>query len=46
MLLQAAVVRSIYLPVLPSWLVPMWLVLGAFVAWWVGRAVIVPERLR
>jgi serine protease len=45
-LLHAALVRSIYLPVLPSWLVPVWLFIGAVVAWWVGRAVIVPERLR
>ena len=45
-LIHAALVRSIYLPVLPSWLAPVWLLIGAFVAWWVGRAVIVPERLR
>ena len=45
-LLHAAMARSVYLPVLPSWLVPFWLVGSAFVAWWVGRAVLVPERLR
>ena len=45
-LLHTALARSIYLPVLPSWLVVAWLLAGAFVAWWAGRAVIVPERLR
>jgi hypothetical protein len=45
-LLHTALVRSVYLPVLPSWLVLAWLCAGAVVAWWVGRAVIVPERLR
>jgi serine protease len=46
LLLHAGLVRSAYLPVLPSWLVPVWLLAGAVVAWWIGRAVIVPERLR
>lgn len=45
-LLHAAAVRSVYLPFLPSWLVFAWLLTGAFVAWWAGRAVIVPERPR
>ena len=45
-LLHAASVRSVYLPYLPSWLVVAWLLAGAVVAWWAGRAVIVPERPR
>ena len=45
-LLHAALVRSVYLPVLPLWLAPFWLLMGAFIAWWAGRAVLVPERLR
>jgi hypothetical protein len=46
LLLQAALARSVYLPILPIWMVPLWLLLGSFIAWWVGRAVVVPERLR
>ncbi|MFL5309443.1 MAG: S8 family serine peptidase [Myxococcales bacterium] len=46
LLLHAALVRSVYLPVLPIWMVPLWLLLGSFIAWWAGRAVVVPERLR
>jgi serine protease len=45
-LLHAAVARTVYLPVLPAWLVTLWLLASAFIAWWVGRAVVVPERLR
>jgi serine protease len=45
-LLQAAIARTVYLPVLPAWLVTLWLLASAFAAWWVGRAVVVPERLR
>ncbi|HWE25415.1 MAG TPA: S8 family peptidase [Myxococcales bacterium] len=45
-LLHAALVRSVYLPLLPSWLVVAWLLAGAVFAWWTGRAVIVPERIR
>jgi serine protease len=46
LLLHAALVRSLYLPLLPIWMVPLWLLAGSFVAWWTGRAVIVPERAR
>jgi len=46
LLLHAALVRSLYLPLLPLWMVPLWLLLGSFIAWWAGRAVVVPERLR
>jgi serine protease len=46
LLLHAALVRSIYLPLLPIWAVAMWLALGAFIAWWVGRGMLAPERLR
>jgi serine protease len=46
LLLHAALVRSVYLPILPLWMVPLWLLLGSFIAWWVGRAVVVPESLR
>src|SRR5437588_387952 len=46
LLLHAALVRSVYLPILPLWMVPLWLLLGSFIAWWAGRAVVVPERLR
>jgi len=46
LLLHAALVRSLYLPILPLWMVSFWLLLGAFVAWWAGRAVVVPESLR
>jgi hypothetical protein len=46
LLLHAALVRSLYLPLLPLWMVPLWLLAGSFIAWWAGRAVLVPERLR
>src|SRR5713101_4914805 len=46
LLLHAALVRSVYLPILPLWMVPFWLLLGSFIAWWAGRAVVVPESLR
>ena len=46
LLLHAALVRSVYLPILPLWMVPFWLLVGSFIAWWAGRAVIVPESLR
>ena len=46
LLLHAALARSVYLPVLPGWAIPLWLLVGSFIAWWAGRAVIVPERLR
>jgi len=46
LLLHAALVRSVYLPILPFWMVPFWLLLGSFIAWWAGRAILVPERMR
>jgi serine protease len=46
LLLHAALVRSVHLPVLPLWMVPFWLLLGSFIAWWAARAVLVPERMR
>jgi len=46
LLLQTAIVRSVFLPILPAIFVPLWLGLGAFLAWWVGRGVLAPERVR
>jgi serine protease len=45
-LLHAAFFRTIYLPYLPAMLAPFWLLAGAFIAWWLGRALLVPEPLR
>jgi serine protease len=45
-LLHAALFRTIYLPYLPAMLVPFWLLGGSFIAWWLGRALLMPERLR
>jgi len=45
-LLHAALFRTVYLPVLPAFLVPVWLVAGAFIAWWLGRALLAREALR
>jgi len=46
MLLHAALFRTIYLPYLPAMLVPFWLLAGAFIAWWLGRALLQPESFR
>jgi hypothetical protein len=45
-LLHAAFFRTVYLPVLPAFLVPFWLFAGAFIAWWIGRALLTPESIR
>jgi len=45
-LLHAAFFRTVYLPVLPAFLVPFWLFAGAFIAWWIGRALLTPEATR
>ncbi|MFL5398221.1 MAG: S8 family peptidase [Myxococcales bacterium] len=45
-LLHAAFFRTLYLPVLPAFLVPFWLLAGAFIAWWIGRALLTPESIR
>jgi serine protease len=45
-LLHAAFFRTIYLPYLPAMLVPFWLLAGSFIAWWLGRALLMPEPVR
>jgi serine protease len=45
-LLHAAFFRTVYLPLLPSSLIPFWLLAGAFLAWVFGRALLAPEPLR
>ena len=45
-LLHAALFRTIHLPYLPAFLVPFWMLAGAFIAWWIGRALLMPESLR
>jgi serine protease len=45
-LLHAALFRSIHLPYLPGMLVPFWMLAGAFIAWWLGRALLQPESIR
>jgi hypothetical protein len=45
-LLHAALFRSIHLPYLPALLVPFWMLAGAFIAWWLGRALLQPESIR
>ena len=45
-LLHAALFRTIHLPYLPAFLIPFWMLAGAFIAWWIGRALLMPESLR
>jgi serine protease len=45
-LLHAALFRTVFLPYLPAMLVPFWLLAGSFIAWWLGRALFMPEPLR
>ena len=45
-LLHAALFRTVHLPYLPAFLVPFWMLAGAFIAWWIGRALLMPESLR
>jgi serine protease len=46
LLLHAALVRSVWLPLLPSFLVPAWLVVGAAISWGAGRGLLAREALR
>jgi serine protease len=46
LLLHAALLRAVYLPWMPSAVVPVWLVIGAVVSWGAGRGLLAPgDRL-
>jgi serine protease len=46
MLLQAALWRTVDLPWMPPVLMPVWLLIGAFIAWSAGRGLLAREALR
>ncbi len=46
LLLGAALLRTVYLPWIPSLLVPVWLVIGAVIAWGAGRGLLARGGVR
>jgi serine protease len=46
LLLQAALLRSVYLPWVPAALAPVWLLISAVIAWGAGRGLLAKESLR
>jgi hypothetical protein len=45
-LLHAAIWRTVDLPWMPAFLMPLWLLISAVVAWSAGRGLLARERLR
>jgi hypothetical protein len=46
LLLHAGLVNAVHLPLLPSFLAPAWLLVGALVSWGAGRGLLAREAVR